>query len=186
MTRRMKMGYVEVEMQPACNLFPAGARARGHVFHFSEIVRFDFLPRVVYMYCWAEVRQVTARAVHHQDSAHACFGQVQEQVVGGLGATSAADDQADEQPGQKWSLAYSATMQTPGVTHCLVAHISVWAMSVLYTQCANPPRGLQGPSRLRRDLSLTMCWRAMFISISRARRSRWRALSLRAAAQWTL
>jgi len=39
MTKRMKMGYVEVEMQPACNLFPAGVRARGHVYHFSEIVQ---------------------------------------------------------------------------------------------------------------------------------------------------
>ena len=39
MTKRMKMGYVEVEMQPACNLFPAGARARGHVYHFSEVVQ---------------------------------------------------------------------------------------------------------------------------------------------------
>jgi len=39
MTKRMKMGYVEVEMQPACNLFAAGVRARGHVYHFSEIVQ---------------------------------------------------------------------------------------------------------------------------------------------------
>ena len=39
MTKRMKMGYVEVEMQSACNLFPAGVRARGHVYHFSEVVQ---------------------------------------------------------------------------------------------------------------------------------------------------
>ncbi len=41
------MGYVEVEMQPACNLFPAGTKARGHVFHFSEIVRPDLLSAVL-------------------------------------------------------------------------------------------------------------------------------------------
>ena len=36
---RMRMGYVEVEMQPSCALFPAGATVRGHVFHFSEILQ---------------------------------------------------------------------------------------------------------------------------------------------------
>ena len=39
MTRKMKMGYVQLQMQPACNLFPAGVLARGHVYHFSEIVQ---------------------------------------------------------------------------------------------------------------------------------------------------
>lgn len=35
----MKMGYVEVETQQHCRLFPPGARVRGHVFHFSEMVQ---------------------------------------------------------------------------------------------------------------------------------------------------
>lgn len=39
MTRKMKMGYVQLQMQAACNLFPAGVLARGHVYHFSEIVQ---------------------------------------------------------------------------------------------------------------------------------------------------
>ena len=39
MTRKMKMGYVQLQMQPACNLFPDGVLARGHVYHFSEIVQ---------------------------------------------------------------------------------------------------------------------------------------------------
>jgi len=36
---KMKMGYVEVETQPTCRLFPPGAQVRGHVFHFSEMVQ---------------------------------------------------------------------------------------------------------------------------------------------------
>jgi cobyrinic acid a,c-diamide synthase len=39
----MSMGYVEVEATPACPLFPAGTRARGHVFHFSEVVQASFI-----------------------------------------------------------------------------------------------------------------------------------------------
>jgi hypothetical protein len=46
--------------------------------------------------------------------------------------------------------------------------------------------GLQGPSRSRRDLSSKTCWRAMFICILRARRSRWQPPWLRAAARSTL
>ena len=38
MTGRMTMGYVEVETCEACPLFPPGRKARGHVYHFSEIV----------------------------------------------------------------------------------------------------------------------------------------------------
>jgi hypothetical protein len=34
----MRMGYVEVETREACPLFPAGLKARGHVFHFSQIL----------------------------------------------------------------------------------------------------------------------------------------------------
>lgn len=36
---KMSMGYVEVATTAACPLFPAGATARGQVFHFSEIVQ---------------------------------------------------------------------------------------------------------------------------------------------------
>jgi hypothetical protein len=32
------MGYVEVSTTPDCNIFPPGCTARGHVFHYSEIV----------------------------------------------------------------------------------------------------------------------------------------------------
>lgn len=35
----MRMGYVEVETRPGCPLFPSGARVRGQVYHFSEIVQ---------------------------------------------------------------------------------------------------------------------------------------------------
>ena len=60
MTKRMKMGYVEVEMQPACNLFQAGIKARGHVFHFSEIVR----PARRTMTCAVSVPQPQYAAAH--------------------------------------------------------------------------------------------------------------------------
>lgn len=36
---KMKMGYIEVETQKGCNLFPAHCKARGHVYHFSEILQ---------------------------------------------------------------------------------------------------------------------------------------------------
>ena len=36
--KRMKMGYVAVETLKACSLFPAGQSARGHIYHFSEIL----------------------------------------------------------------------------------------------------------------------------------------------------
>ncbi|KAL3138055.1 hypothetical protein ABBQ38_005288 [Trebouxia sp. C0009 RCD-2024] len=36
---KMKMGYIEVETQKACNLFPPNCKARGHVYHFSEILQ---------------------------------------------------------------------------------------------------------------------------------------------------
>ena len=36
---KMKMGYIEVETQQGCNLFPANCKARGHVYHFSEILQ---------------------------------------------------------------------------------------------------------------------------------------------------
>ena len=36
---KMKMGYIEVETQPGCNLFPPHCKARGHVYHFSEILQ---------------------------------------------------------------------------------------------------------------------------------------------------
>ena len=40
MTRCMHMGYVEVEVLPSCNLFfPSGIKARGHIYHFSEVVQ---------------------------------------------------------------------------------------------------------------------------------------------------
>lgn len=32
------MGYVEVETRDTCPLFPPGLTARGHVFHFSQIL----------------------------------------------------------------------------------------------------------------------------------------------------
>ena len=35
----MKMGYIEVETQQGCNLFPPHCKARGHVYHFSEILQ---------------------------------------------------------------------------------------------------------------------------------------------------
>ncbi len=35
---RMKMGYVEVETRDTCPLFGAASKARGHVFHFSQIL----------------------------------------------------------------------------------------------------------------------------------------------------
>ena len=59
MTKRMKMGYVEVEMQPACNLFPAGLRARGHVYHFSEIVQVRMTQRCALLDSW--VYQASSR-----------------------------------------------------------------------------------------------------------------------------
>ena len=33
------MGYIEVETQQGCNLFPPHCKARGHVYHFSEILQ---------------------------------------------------------------------------------------------------------------------------------------------------
>lgn len=36
---KMKMGYIEVETQQGCNLFPPHCKARGHVYHFSEILQ---------------------------------------------------------------------------------------------------------------------------------------------------
>ena len=36
--KRMKMGYVAVETLTACSLFPGGQSARGHIYHFSEIL----------------------------------------------------------------------------------------------------------------------------------------------------
>ena len=36
---KMKMGYIEVETQPGCNLFPPHCKARGHVYHYSEILQ---------------------------------------------------------------------------------------------------------------------------------------------------
>lgn len=36
---KMKMGYIEVETQQGCNLFPPNCKARGHVYHFSEILQ---------------------------------------------------------------------------------------------------------------------------------------------------
>eukprot|EP00898_Chlorokybus_atmophyticus_P003274 jgi/Chlat1/3948/Chrsp26S04208 len=38
MVHAMKMGYVEVETQDACTLFPSSQTVRGQVYHFSEIV----------------------------------------------------------------------------------------------------------------------------------------------------
>ena len=37
--KSMKMGYVEVETQSSCALFPWDQRVRGHVYHFSEILQ---------------------------------------------------------------------------------------------------------------------------------------------------
>lgn len=37
--KNMKMGYVEVTTREPCGLFPTGTSARGHVYHFSEIVQ---------------------------------------------------------------------------------------------------------------------------------------------------
>lgn len=39
MTKKMKMGYVEVEVLAACPLYPSGITARGHCYHFSEIIQ---------------------------------------------------------------------------------------------------------------------------------------------------
>ena len=39
MKDKMKMGYIEVVTQPGCNLFPPHCKARGHVYHFSEILQ---------------------------------------------------------------------------------------------------------------------------------------------------
>ncbi|KAA6423400.1 MAG: cobyrinic acid a, partial [Trebouxia sp. A1-2] len=36
---KMKMGYIEVETQQGCNLFPPHCKARGHVYHYSEILQ---------------------------------------------------------------------------------------------------------------------------------------------------
>lgn len=36
--KHMKMGYVAVETIKTCSLFPAGQSARGHIYHFSEIL----------------------------------------------------------------------------------------------------------------------------------------------------
>ena len=36
--KSMKMGYVAVETLKACSLFPTGLSARGHIYHFSEIL----------------------------------------------------------------------------------------------------------------------------------------------------
>ena len=36
---KMKMGYIEVDTQQGCNLFPPHCKARGHVYHFSEILQ---------------------------------------------------------------------------------------------------------------------------------------------------
>lgn len=33
------MGYIEVEIQQGCNLFPPYCKARGHVYHYSEILQ---------------------------------------------------------------------------------------------------------------------------------------------------
>ncbi|KAK9828636.1 hypothetical protein WJX72_001237 [[Myrmecia] bisecta] len=41
---KMKMGYVEVQTQANCPLFPANATVRGHVFHFSEILQESVVP----------------------------------------------------------------------------------------------------------------------------------------------
>lgn len=35
----MKMGYVEIATLPPCSLFPRSESARGHVYHFSEILQ---------------------------------------------------------------------------------------------------------------------------------------------------
>lgn len=36
---KMTMGYVEVETESGCPLFPPGRKVRGQVYHFSEIVQ---------------------------------------------------------------------------------------------------------------------------------------------------
>ena len=103
-------------------------------------------------------------------------------MVGGLGATSAADGHAIDQPEQRWSLAYSATMQTPGATWPTGACTSATSAS---RHIHSGFGCMQEHSRSAKGSSTKTCWRAMCTCTSGAHPSRWQSPSSSGAAPWT-
>ena len=118
MTEKMKMGYVEVEVLAACPLFPSGCSARGHVYHFSEIIQGSPQQSVV-----TESRLLTMLTLEYamnrpivQDfiSTDVFLSKPcpQERVVGGIGEAEGSEIS----PAIDWLNGYTATMQIPGKT----------------------------------------------------------------------
>lgn len=104
----MKMGYVEVETQQRCRLFPPGARVRGHVFHFSEMVQEQVSPRGRLdssMHTFLLSSHAPCSGLDWQPNTAVC---TLHQVVSGLSGLP------DTSGRGAWEHAYRATLQTPG------------------------------------------------------------------------
>jgi CobB/CobQ-like glutamine amidotransferase domain len=184
--RSMKMGYVEVETQQRCRLFPPGARVRGHVFHFSEMVQEQVSPKghagrlpsitwSVQSPCIglpARFLSITVCEMH--------------QVVSGLSGLP------DTSGRGAWEHAYRATLQTPGVDSAVVPVLGprftssghrAWMAIVRAYQCASALNA-QARRLLTRAMPSAMCWPAT-CTCTLAARPALPQPSSRAAARWT-